>query len=103
MTEPLPCPFCGQVPATGERQSITLTHPPRTHSNVTCENVACHAQPYIADHVSLDEAIKRWNTRARLRPPGLPKDCPDCNGPTDAYDSLDDGLHCRQCGMWLCD
>lgn len=64
MSEPLPCPFCGEAPVAAERESITLTLPPRPHASVTCENVGCYTQPYISDYLTLDEAIKRWNTRA---------------------------------------
>lgn len=63
MAEPLPCPFCAEAPTTAERSSVTLTLPPRTHSSVTCENVACYTQPYISDYISLPDAIERWNVR----------------------------------------
>lgn len=65
MSEPLPCPFCGDPPMTN-------------HNGVECGNRECWAQCRViipdprsraerkrsAGPAPLDEAIKRWNTRA---------------------------------------
>jgi hypothetical protein len=73
---------------------------------------------YEAARVLLDRVVEVEAENTKLQnqlddaPPvpvkGLPKNCPDCNGPTAGpfslgVDVLDDGHHCRQCGTWLCD
>lgn len=118
MTEPLPCPFCGEAPSVGPAR-------PDLHGSswgeVCCENDDCWAKPVVRDGDNTADdrgsdaykqlAIRRWNTRAPVVPAsihGMPKNCPDCNMSTSGpfcfgIDVLDDGLHCRQCGSWLCD
>lgn len=90
MTEPLPCPFCGEAPTAAERAAVTLTLPPRQHASVTCENTACWAQPYISDYLTLAEAIERWNKRAPVK-------CGPCAGCGFGDMGMSDEQRCELC------
>lgn len=57
MSEPLPCPFCGNKPE---------THRGVPDSLVGCYNNGCSALA-SASAPTLEQAIERWNTRAPVR------------------------------------
>lgn len=64
VTELLPCPFCG-----GEARSYDFDTQTKGQLVwryvVTCGGEQCAVEPWF-DRLTLDEAIKAWNTRAAL-------------------------------------
>jgi len=54
MSDPLPCPFCGEEPkARPTRQGDYL---------IECEHEACWARAYVGA-INRVEAVRLWNTR----------------------------------------
>jgi hypothetical protein len=54
-----PCPFCGEQPKITEGETTEYG----VVRIVSCENNWCQIQP-IADCLSLEMSIEKWNTRA---------------------------------------
>jgi len=63
MTEPLPCPFCGEAPDVSNKVIPTLTNE-REFTSISCEHVPCNVRPHFSAYVPREQAIERWNTRA---------------------------------------
>lgn len=52
----LPCPFCGDVPISTERE------PPYTHYIVGCDNDDCAVEPKVSG-MTQDGAWAKWDKR----------------------------------------
>lgn len=62
---PLPCPFCGEDPPLAAMKYPSPPHPEvRARFMVCCENEECPAQPAVSG-ISVDDAWRKWNTRAK--------------------------------------
>lgn len=81
MSEPLPCPFCGEKP------QVTAI---LGNASVECNGRACPVYPSVKCAARLtDEAIARWNKRAPVKL----KPCAECG--CDMGTSADD-QYCQQ-------